>query len=794
MLRFKLFTFLISLFIIMNSIVLAQWEVQDPGFPDDMNAIFYHAVNENVVWTVGGRELDQPVYQGFSKTTDGGETWTLGNVPAGENYSFSNIFALSDSIAWVTMVDNVVLPHEGRIFKTIDGGQNWFVQFGDSVDIQGLFNWVYFWDENEGLAVADHGTAGRIEIFKTSDGGNSWNIVAPENIPETDLTDGAEEPTFSNRWFSGDSTAWFNTDKGRVFRSVNRGKSWTAADVGLGSSIVYTSFSDDMNGLATVPILSKSIAKTTDGGVTWEITSNQLPINAGLQHINGTTNTYMYLTGNLGTYLSTGDHGYGLTRDAGESFEMEGDIPLNGVTFVNDSTGWAGSTSDNKIYKWTGLPLGKNYSTDNWQAYSPGFPDSINASSWSIADENNIWILGGTADQSPYQEFRKTTNSGSTWSSGSVPAGGEFFFTHVFAIDEDTAWVTMADNSSFPPKGRVYKTTDGGDTWSNMLDVTAPNFVHFFDKNDGLVVGDAWGENKYFIYTTQDGGNSWDRVPTSDIPDPTFEGGIEQGTNSNFSFAGDSSLWFPTDQGRIFRTTDRGYSWSVADVGLGTIYTFASFQDEQTGLATSFSSTNVAQTTDGGKTWQILPEGSSLPSIGFPRHVSGTAESYVYGASGFSDGNGFSNDGGSNWENVDELSLLPPTFIKPSVGWAGTNVDNVFYKWTGPAFPDIINAIGENNTSDMPREFRLRQNYPNPFNPSTVISYSLPVNSHVSLTIYNMLGQKVRKLVNQTQSAGIQTTVWDGLDNIGQRVASGIYFYRLEANSFMETKKMMLMQ
>lgn len=100
--------------------------------------------------------------------------------------------------------------------------------------------------------------------------------------------------------------------------------------------------------------------------------------------------------------------------------------------------------------------------------------------------------------------------------------------------------------------------------------------------------------------------------------------------------------------------------------------------------------------------------------------------------------------------------------------------------------------VAEN--SAMIKEFSLLPNYPNPFNPSTVIGYQIANNSQVSLKIYNMLGQEVRTLVNTTQSAGQYKVQWDGKDNSGKAVSSGIYFYRLEAGSFVKTRKMMLMK
>ncbi|MDZ7362854.1 MAG: Ig-like domain-containing protein [candidate division KSB1 bacterium] len=91
-----------------------------------------------------------------------------------------------------------------------------------------------------------------------------------------------------------------------------------------------------------------------------------------------------------------------------------------------------------------------------------------------------------------------------------------------------------------------------------------------------------------------------------------------------------------------------------------------------------------------------------------------------------------------------------------------------------------------------PATFELSQNYPNPFNPTTQIRYQLPQAVQVSLTIYNMLGQEVRKLVNAQQPAGYHTAMWDGRDNAGRLVPTGVYHYRIQAGSFTMTKRMLM--
>lgn len=103
-------------------------------------------------------------------------------------------------------------------------------------------------------------------------------------------------------------------------------------------------------------------------------------------------------------------------------------------------------------------------------------------------------------------------------------------------------------------------------------------------------------------------------------------------------------------------------------------------------------------------------------------------------------------------------------------------------------------GVFEMPPGELPATFSLAQNYPNPFNPSTQISFSLPRTSDVRLDIYNILGQRVTRLVNEKLSAGDYVADWNGYDRAGRTVASGIYFYRLKAGDFVETRRMVLLK
>ena len=133
-------------------------------------------------------------------------------------------------------------------------------------------------------------------------------------------------------------------------------------------------------------------------------------------------------------------------------------------------------------------------------------------------------------------------------------------------------------------------------------------------------------------------------------------------------------------------------------------------------------------------------------------------------------------DADSNYIPHDDAYALMENMLE----WFGTD--------TGYAV-----SVGESFV-EIPSGFALFQNYPNPFNPVTHIAYDLPGDSRVELSIYNLLGQKIRTLVNRDMSGGHHVAVWDGNDDLGSPVSTGIYFYRIRADDFKESRKMILLK
>jgi hypothetical protein len=166
-------------------------------------------------------------------------------------------------------------------------------------------------------------------------------------------------------------------------------------------------------------------------------------------------------------------------------------------------------------------------------------------------------------------------------------------------------------------------------------------------------------------------------------------------------------------------------------------------------------------------------------------------------------------------DRTKEMAIRISSAVYPLIiAWSITGQSSVALIVDGKAIP--ISGIGKfeigNEQSvvslrlsplvvqEIPKVFALEQNYPNPFNPVTQIKYALPNESFVALKVYNVLGQEIITLVNQVQKAGYMTVTWDGRNNLGHTVGSGIYFYRIEAmpadrgDAFVQVKKMLFLK
>ena len=137
-----------------------------------------------------------------------------------------------------------------------------------------------------------------------------------------------------------------------------------------------------------------------------------------------------------------------------------------------------------------------------------------------------------------------------------------------------------------------------------------------------------------------------------------------------------------------------------------------------------------------------------------------------------------------------DLRMLSYEFVILEVNGTGCEfaLDDIY--WDGGGAVSIVDS----ESSVSPVQYHLYENYPNPFNPLTTISYDLPEDGFVNITIYDITGRPVKELIGSIQKSGFKTFKWDATNNMGQPVSAGLYFYTIQTRNFRDTKKMVLLK
>lgn len=235
----------------------------------------------------------------------------------------------------------------------------------------------------------------------------------------------------------------------------------------------------------------------------------------------------------------------------------------------------------------------------------------------SIVDDNIIWAKaydGASATPQNVRQFTRSLDGGNTWVSGTINLGTNQTLLNVSSIhaaSATTAWVSAYSDNGSTVLGGIWKTTDSGATWTkqttalfNNTSDSFANVVYFWDTENGFCQGDPTGG--YFeLYTTTNGGTNWTRVPSANIPAPLAN---EYGYVNNYDVIGDT-IWFGTNKGRIYKSTDKGLNWTVtqspiSDFGGTAVSGNFSFKDANNGLLLKTGTTPLLyKTTNGGSTW-----------------------------------------------------------------------------------------------------------------------------------------------------------------------------------------------
>ncbi len=404
---------------------------------------------------------------------------------------------------------------------------------------------------------------------------------------------------------------------------------------------------------------------------------------------------------------------------------------------------------------------------------------------------------------------------------------------------DDMSFITPEKGWAVNSSGQVWHTENGGDDWE--MQAQLPVYIRSVEFADSL---NGWagtlGQGSPILFNTTDGGQTWN--PAQNLPNnsPTRVCGI--------SMVGDSVIYACgafDGPAIILKSSDSGQSWQAMDMRTfaGTMIDIHFFSPD-TGIAVGgapFMQTTdlnqlhavVLYTTNGGDSWQIKYEGTRFGQWGWKIFFRDRNRGYISMESGEPAMALKTEDGGETWNELTiagNMRIQGIGFLNAMQGWVGgwgfTSMttdsgqtweqvklgdfqqdddlnrfvffgDSLMYasgKKILKYSNDNVTSVAGRGRPELPESVLLLQNYPNPFNPTTNISYTLPQRSQVRIIIYNSLGQIVRSLFQGTQNAGPNTIQWDGADDTGHALASGIYIYRLDAGQLVESRSMLLLK
>ena len=265
-----------------NSLARSQWQRQTIDTNADFRGL--SVVSPAIAWVSGTKGS-------FGRTTDGGTTWFAGAVPDANKLDFRDVEAFSETTAYLLSAG---LGTASRIYKTVDGGKTWSLQF-QNTDPEGFYDAIAFWDDKHGIALADP-LRGKFHLITTDDAGMNWKPIPSTNLPPALPNEGAFAASGTCLVTHGTNDVWFCTGgakTARVFHSADRGQTWKVSDTpmvaGIASAGIFSlAFRDSSHGMIVGGDYRKpasvgpNAAITTDGGKTWAGVDKALPFRSGV--------------------------------------------------------------------------------------------------------------------------------------------------------------------------------------------------------------------------------------------------------------------------------------------------------------------------------------------------------------------------------------------------------------------------------------------------------------------------------------------------------------------------------
>jgi photosystem II stability/assembly factor-like uncharacterized protein len=677
---------------------------------------------------------------GVYKTTDGGFTWTSAGLEATVSIGRILIDPLNPQRVFVAAVGSYFGPQPERgVYRSTDGGVTWeqslFVSDSTgAIDLamhpsNPLILYAAMW-ERVRRPESSHLFGPTSGVYRSTDGGDTWH----------ELTNGLPDAAL--------------TDIGRIGLALSP----------TSPSVVYALFTDGYNYAGTF--------KTTNGGDSWLNADPDFEASGGFFG-------FSWYFGQIRVHPSDPNHIWILdgelirSTNGGASFTMQVPFHVDYHALAyhprNPSILFAGNdggidVSMNGGTYWVEVP-----SLPITQFYEIGL-DFLNPQR----------LYGGTQDNGT---VRTLTGAFDDWVD---IYGGDGFYV---SVDPTNSNVIYAESQY----GFLGRSDNGGTSWVFIFDgngdPTNWSTPVVMDPTDHLTL--YYGSNR--VWRTTNAGNTW-TVLSGDLT-----GGTPRlNTITTIAVAPNNSavIYAGTADGRVWVSTNGGTSWINRTSGLPYRWVTRVAVDPGrpevayvtfSGLKWRDPQPHIFRTTDTGAGWMDIS--SNLPDA----PINGLAvdpnrPNVLFVGSDV--GAYFSQDTGATWNVLgNNLPMVSVYDLKihstEDFLVAGTHGRSM-YKINLEQVVDVRDGVR------VPTALKLEQNYPNPFNPSTTIRYELSFGSKISLKVYNLLGQEVRTLFSGNRPAGVHSVSWDGRDNQGRSVASGVYVYRLEGRASSETRKMVL--
>lgn len=397
-----------------------------------------------------------------------------------------------------------------------------------------------------------------------------------------------------------------------------------------------------------------------------------------------------------------------------------------------------------------------------WSEQVSGTTNSLR--SVSAVDNNVVWICGSSGT------VLLTTNSGSSWTTKTSP-NPSITLRNIWGIDANNALVTGSGTTAY-----VYKTTDGGSTWTQVFS-QLNGYINAISNtgwtNSFIMIGNPVG-GRWSIWRSNNDGITWDSTGLY-LP----QAGTETGKPNSLMVLRENTcgyLWFGTNVDWIYSSLCVN---SISQQNTGNTSSSAIwFNSITTGMVGDYGWMRF--TTNSGVTWNPLTN----PVNDLKGGICGSGTNWWVACN-----NGsiyFSSNNGSVWNNQYNNTSGGYNHITK----ARNNNNNIWAVRSNGGISKFTGSIGiQNISTEIPSVYSLFQNYPNPFNPSTNIKFQVKSSGFVKLVVFNILGKEVANIVNEKLSPGTYETSFDG-----SNLTSGIYFYRLTTGNFVDTKRMILIK